>query len=60
MRRVLASISNQANVGDVTTLSNPEIVKKVRKMVQGEEDDVFYGQAYFSVSKIRFRRCIKR
>ena len=36
MRRVLAAISNQADVGDVTTLANPEIVEEVRKMVQGE------------------------
>jgi acetyl-CoA synthetase len=38
MRRVLAAISNNANVGDVTTLANPEIVEEVRKMVQGEAD----------------------
>lgn len=36
MRRVLASISNRADVGDVTTLANPEIVEEVRRMVQGE------------------------
>jgi acetyl-CoA synthetase len=36
MRRVLASISNTMDVGDVTTLANPEIVEHVRKMVQGE------------------------
>ncbi len=36
MRRVLASISNTMDVGDVTTLANPEIVEQVRKMVQGE------------------------
>jgi acetyl-CoA synthetase len=36
MRRVLAAISNNANVGDVTTLANPEIVEEVRKMVQGD------------------------
>jgi acetyl-CoA synthetase len=35
MRRVLAAISNRSNVGDVTTLANPEIVEEVRKMVQG-------------------------
>jgi acetyl-CoA synthetase len=32
----LAAISNNADVGDVTTLANPEIVEQVRKMVQGE------------------------
>jgi acetyl-CoA synthetase len=39
MRRVLASISNRTDVGDVTTLANPEIVEEVRKMVQGEEQE---------------------
>jgi acetyl-CoA synthetase len=37
MRRVLASISNTMNIGDVTTLANPEVVEEIRKMVQGEE-----------------------
>ena len=37
MRRVLAAISNTMNIGDVTTLANPEIVEEVRKLVQGEE-----------------------
>ncbi len=32
MRRVLASISNKKDVGDVTTLANPEIVDDIRKM----------------------------
>ncbi len=36
MRRVLAAISNNQDVGDVTTLANPEIVDEVRKLVQGE------------------------
>lgn len=34
MRRVLASISNQMDVGDVTTLATPEVVEEVRKLVQ--------------------------
>ncbi len=34
MRRVLASISNGTDVGDVTTLANPEIVEQVKEMVQ--------------------------
>jgi acetyl-CoA synthetase len=34
MRRVLAAISNNGNVGDVTTLANPEVVDEVRRMVQ--------------------------
>jgi acetyl-CoA synthetase len=37
MRRVLASISNSMDVGDVTTLANPEIVEQIRKMVQGDK-----------------------
>ena len=36
MRRVLAAISNTMNIGDVTTLANPEVVEDIRKMVQGE------------------------
>jgi acetyl-CoA synthetase len=39
MRRVLAAISNRSNVGDVTTLANPEVVEEVRKMVQGNGDN---------------------
>ncbi len=35
MRRVLASISNRTDIGDVTTLANPEIVEEIREMVQG-------------------------
>jgi acetyl-CoA synthetase len=35
MRRVLAAISNTLDIGDVTTLANPEIVEEVRVMVQG-------------------------
>ena len=37
MRRVLAAISNTMEVGDVTTLANPEIVEQIRVMVQGED-----------------------
>jgi acetyl-CoA synthetase len=37
MRRVLASISNFADVGDVTTLANPEIVDSIRRQVQSEK-----------------------
>jgi acetyl-CoA synthetase len=32
MRRVLAAISNEKDVGDVTTLANPEIVAEIRTM----------------------------
>jgi acetyl-CoA synthetase len=37
MRRVVASISNFADVGDVTTLANPEIVDEIRHQVQSEK-----------------------
>lgn len=37
MRRVIASISNFTDVGDVTTLANPEIVDTIRHHVQGEK-----------------------
>ena len=34
MRRVLGAISNKKDVGDVTTLANPEIVEEIRKMAK--------------------------
>ena len=34
MRRVIASVSNFTEVGDVTTLANPEIVEGIRHQVQ--------------------------
>ena len=37
MRRVLASITNFAPVGDVTTLANPEIVDSTRRHVQSQK-----------------------
>jgi len=37
MRRVLASISNRRDVGDVTTLANPDVVDQIRTLVQGKE-----------------------
>ncbi len=39
MRRVIAGISNFTDVGDVTTLANPEIVDDIRHQVQGEKAD---------------------
>ena len=36
MRRVLAAISNNMNVGDITTLANMEIVEQIRVQVQGK------------------------
>jgi len=37
MRRVIAAVSNFADVGDVTTLANPEIVDEIRHRVQSEK-----------------------
>jgi acetyl-CoA synthetase len=34
MRRVIAAVSNFADVGDVTTLANPEVVEDIRHYVQ--------------------------
>ena len=36
MRRVIAAVSNFADVGDTTTLANPEIVEDIRHHVQSE------------------------
>jgi acetyl-CoA synthetase len=41
MRRILASISNRMATGDITTLANPDVVEKVRELVQGKEAVVF-------------------
>ena len=37
MRRVIAGISNFTDVGDVSTLANPEIVDEIRELVQREK-----------------------
>src|SRR5438876_5817515 len=37
MRRVIAGISNFTDVGDVSTLANPEIVDEIREQVQREK-----------------------
>ncbi len=34
MRRVLAAIANKQNVGDVSTLANPEVVETIKKMYE--------------------------
>jgi len=39
MRRVIAGISNFADVGDVSTLANPEIVDQIRDLVQGTKKE---------------------
>lgn len=37
MRRVLAAISNFSDIGDTTTLANPEVVEEIRRFVQSEK-----------------------
>jgi len=37
MRRVIASISNFTDVGDITTLANPEVVEDIRHYVESEK-----------------------
>ena len=37
MRRVIAAVSNFSDVGDVSTLANPEIVEEIRHHVQSEK-----------------------
>ncbi len=39
MRRVIAGISNFQDVGDVSTLANPEVVEKIREHVQSTKRD---------------------
>lgn len=43
MRRVLAAISNGQDVGDITTLANPEVVAEIKQMVQGEDLGEVFG-----------------
>jgi acetyl-CoA synthetase len=35
MRRVLSAIPNKFDIGDITTLANPEVVEKIKLLVQG-------------------------
>src|SRR5579885_93291 len=37
MRRILAGTSNFSDVGDITTLANPEIVESIRRHVQSQK-----------------------
>jgi acetyl-CoA synthetase len=37
MRRILAAISNTLDVGDITTLANPDVVEQIRVQVQEEQ-----------------------
>jgi acetyl-CoA synthetase len=43
MRRVIAGISNFADIGDVTTLANPEIVEDIRHQIQSQK--LAHGEA---------------
>nr|HDN00041.1 acetate--CoA ligase [Deltaproteobacteria bacterium] len=40
MRRILSAISNDRDVGDTTTLANPDIVTEIQKMSQEMIDDL--------------------
>jgi acetyl-CoA synthetase len=57
MRRVIASVSNFADVGDVTTLANPEVVDGIRhhvqsaKVAKGELPRELSEQEYEEISK---------
>ena len=37
VRRVVAAVSNFADVGDITRLANPEVVEDIRIHVQGQK-----------------------
>src|SRR5437763_8538136 len=39
MRRVIASVSNFTDVGDITTLANPEVVDGIREQVQSAKKE---------------------
>jgi acetyl-CoA synthetase len=39
MRRVIAGISNFADVGDTSTLANPEVVEEIQEHVQSTKRD---------------------
>jgi acetyl-CoA synthetase len=39
MRRVIAGISNFTDVGDISTLANPDVVDEIREQVQGAKKE---------------------
>ena len=39
MRRVIASVSNFADVGDITTLANPDVVEEIRRQVYKQKSE---------------------
>ncbi|MBI4530310.1 MAG: acetate--CoA ligase, partial [Candidatus Latescibacteria bacterium] len=49
MRRIIASISNFMDVGDTTTLANPEVVESIRRIVQVEK--ILHGEIPKDLSK---------
>ena len=49
MRRIIAAISNFIDVGDTTTLANPEVVEEIRKQVQSTKAKL--GKVPAGVSK---------
>src|SRR5512140_545697 len=51
MRRVLASISNRKDVGDVTTLANANVVEEIREMVQGKDKIITKGEIPDDIAK---------
>jgi acetyl-CoA synthetase len=51
MRRVLAAISNRRDVGDVTTLANPDVVEQIRTMVQGKGATAVQGELPEDIAK---------
>lgn len=58
MRRVIASISNFAEVGDITSLANPEIIDDVRreKAERGEAPRVLRPQELAEIGHSARRR----
>ena len=49
MRRVIAAISNFVDVGDTTTLANPEVVQDIQNFVNNEKKKL--GQIPQDISK---------
>jgi acetyl-CoA synthetase len=57
MRRVIASVSNFADIGDVTTLANPEVVETIRHHVQSTK--VAKGELPRELSEAEFEEIAK-
>jgi acetyl-CoA synthetase len=39
MRRVIAGISNFTDVGDISTLANPDVVEKIKEQVEAAKKE---------------------